>query len=201
MCEPCDAPDGLGVAHGLQCTCGRQRFGLEQSLAEVEFMRSACSAAQAGDARRLEQLLDSSVQQLSSDGAGNGTGYTPLHYAARGGHAECVSLLLRHRAHVDARTSGGATPLHRAAFTGQTEVCKALLRARADASLQDSDGETALHKAAAQQHGPTARALLAVRALPTRARRWQKTLASRPCTDGQRGRDAAALPAPRARAA
>ena len=122
-------------------------------------MRSASSAAQAGDVRRLEKLVLDAPHRL---GASDGTGYTPLHYAARGGHAECVGLLLRQRACVDARTTGGATALHRAAFTGQTAICALLLRAKANAAAQDSDGETPLHKAAAQRHEVTARALLTV---------------------------------------
>ena len=144
----------------LGCACHKRSSGFEQSLAELEFMRSASSAAQAGDSRRLEQLVTDQPHRLF---ACDSTGYTPLHYAARGGHSDCVSLLLRQRACVDARTSGGATALHRAAFTGQTAVCAMLLRANANASAQDSDGETPLHKAAAQQHEATALALLKVR--------------------------------------
>ena len=142
------------------CACHKQSSGLEQSLGELEFMRSASSAAQAGDVRKLEQLVTDAPHRL---GSSDGTGYTPLHYAARGGHSECVGLLLRHRACVDARTSGGATPLHRAAFTGQASVCTLLLRANASVSAQDSDGDTPLHKAAAQQHEATVRILLNVR--------------------------------------
>ena len=151
-CQPCGGAEG--------CPCHKQSSGLEQSLAELEFMRSASSAAQVGDVRRLEQLVTDAPHRLA---ACDSTGYTPLHYAARGGHSECVGLLLRHRACVDARTSGGATALHRAAFTGQTSVCMLLLRAKASVTTQDSDGETPLHKAAAQQQEATVQLLFNVR--------------------------------------
>ena len=151
ICEPCDGPEKW-------CACHKQRSGLEQSLTELEFSRSACSAALIGDARRLQQILDNGSSHCARDS----TGYTPLHYAARAGHTECVSILIRSSACIDARTAGGATALHRAAFTGQSAVCLLLLRARADASIQDSDGHSPLHKAAAQQHIQTVRTLFTV---------------------------------------
>ena len=36
---------------------------------------------------------------------------TPLHYAVRGGHVDCVALLLRHGANPIARERSGHTPL------------------------------------------------------------------------------------------
>ena len=99
-------------------------------------------------------MIERNPGAVYHDGVPNGrSGYTPLHYAARAGHMDCVSLLLRSGAPVHARTSaGGATPLMRAAFAGHTNVCKTLLRAGAPIDAQDSDGETALHKAARQRH-------------------------------------------------
>lgn len=125
--------------------------GVEQSLEELEFIRSACAAAQAGDVGKLARLLSNKrLNVLHSDGTTDGsTGYTPLHYAARAGQLRCVELLISHDADVNARTaSGGATPLHRAAHQGHTEVAAALIAARADLTIVDSDGSTVLHKAA-----------------------------------------------------
>ncbi|KAL1507198.1 hypothetical protein AB1Y20_008048 [Prymnesium parvum] len=146
-CEPC--------AHEA-CACHKRPSGLEQSVAELDFARSASNAARSGDAPRLERML---ARSRCCVGPADASGYTPLHYAARGGHAPCVELLLRAGACVDARTSGGATPLHRAAFTGEVRVCVLLLLAKADARAQDSDGETPLHKAASQHHESTVRLL------------------------------------------
>jgi hypothetical protein len=148
MGGPCDAcgPDGCDHTHAPT--------GLEQSLDEMEYTRSACSAAQNGEVDKLRRLLERNPGAVYHDGADGRSGYTPLHYAARGGHADCVALLLRSDAPVHARTSaGGATPLMRAAFAGHATICRLLLRAGAAVEAQDTDGETALHKAAQQQHG------------------------------------------------
>eukprot|EP00793_Prasinoderma_coloniale_P006227 PRCOL_00001057-RA len=127
----------------------------KQGLDELEFSRSACSLAQRGQTSRLAALLDRRPQLLADDGtlaAGSGgSGYTPLHYAARAGHLDAVELLLSRGARVDAATTaGGATALHRAAYMGHVHVCAALLAAGADAGACDADGQTPLHKSAAQ---------------------------------------------------
>ena len=154
-CDVC-GPDGCDHTH--------PPTGLEQSLDEMEFTRSACSAAQNGDLDKLQRMIDRNPGAVHHDGAEGRSGYTPLHYAARAGHAECVALLLRRSAPVHARTSGGATPLMRAAFGGHVSICAMLLDARAAADAQDSDGDTALHKAASQRH--TAVAALLQKACP-----------------------------------
>ena len=151
---PCDVCGPDGCAHTHPPT------GLEQSLDEMEFARSACSAALAGEADKLRKCLDRNPSAIYHDGAGGASGYTPLHYAARGGHAECVTLLLQARASVLARTQGGATPLMRAAYAGHAAVCTLLLRAGAPADAQDGDREAAAHKAAAQRHEATLTLLL-----------------------------------------
>lgn len=151
---PCGVcgPDGCDHTH--------PPTGLEQSLAEMEFARSACQAATCGDIDKLRLCIERNPGCVYHDGAGGGSGYTPLHYAARGGHSECVSLLLQNGASVLARTTGGATPLMRGAFAGHLRVCRLLLRAGSAVDAQDSDGDTAAHKAAAQSHADVLALLL-----------------------------------------
>ena len=139
--------------------CSHPPTGLEQSVEEMDFARSACSAALNSDVAKLQRCLERNPACIHHDGAGGGSGYTPLHYAARGGHGEAVALLLAAKASVHACTSGGATPLMRAAFAGHAPVVQQLVRAGAALDAQDSDGETALHKAAAQRHGAVLQAL------------------------------------------
>jgi len=150
-----------------------------QSLAEVEFARSACKAAQEGDLARLGSLLARDPGAAHSDGRGGTSGYTPLHYAARGGHAACVRALLAAGADPSAATAaGGATPLHRAAYMGHAGVVRALLEAGAGPDARDADGETPLHKAARGGHAGACRALLpaARRSLGLRERRGRTPL-------------------------
>ncbi|KAF8059383.1 ANKRD39 [Scenedesmus sp. PABB004] len=143
------------------CACAGRAGPAQQGLDELEFVRSACHYAATGALERLERVLAARPDALHGDGAGGGSGYTPLHYAARAGQLKAVQLLLRHGAAVDAATrAGGATPLQRAAHTGHLEVAEALLAAGADPLLADADGETPLHKAAAQGHADVAAALL-----------------------------------------
>lgn len=150
---PCDVcgPDG--------CLHTHPPTGLEQSLEELEFARSACNAAAMGDLESLRKCVQRNPGSVYHDGASGSTGYTPLHYAARGGHNECIAFLLQSNASVLARTQGGATPLMRAAFAGHAAACATLLRAGSVTDAQDSDGDTALHKACAQQHRTVAELL------------------------------------------
>ena len=74
----------------------------------------------------------------------NRAGWTPLHYAAAGGHADIAALLLDRQASIDARAPTGATPLMMAAQEGQQEAVRLLLRRGADTGLLDSNKLTAL---------------------------------------------------------
>lgn len=109
----------------------------DQPLEEVEFMRSACSAAQRGEVEKLARMLERKPHLVDGDGGlgdhaggagGDGGlsaqvsgGLGPLHYAAREGRVECAALLIKLGADVNRATAaGGATPLHRAAYTART---------------------------------------------------------------------------------
>lgn len=146
----------------FECRCYATAAPATQGLDELEFVRSACHAAQVGNLEKLGRILSNKAEAVNWDGGTGSTGYTPLHYAARAGQVKAVQLLLQHGASVDALTrSGRASALHRAAHTGHLEVVNLLLSAGADPLLQDADGETPLHKAAAQGHAAVAAALVA----------------------------------------
>lgn len=89
---------------------------------------------------RLKQVID----------AANGTGRTPLHYAASKGHAEASSLLLRHGADANVQDTLGQTPLHRAASAGHASVVSVLLQPNVAATdIVDGQKQTALDLAVA----------------------------------------------------
>jgi ankyrin repeat protein len=75
-----------------------------------------------------------------------------LHYAASGGHAAVIQLLLEHFAYVDSESPNGTTPLMMAAQYGTPEAIEALLAAGADPTLKNQRGLTALDFARKSVH-------------------------------------------------
>ena len=140
-----------GGNHPPECKCySRIVSSYDQSLEELKFQKSACHFAQIGNVEKLKQLLEKDCERWTNSIDSQLSGLTPLHYASRNGHSECVKLLLekKYECEVNARTtSGNSTALMRASATGEAEIVEMLLKAGADASLRDDDGETALHKA------------------------------------------------------
>lgn len=85
------------------------------------------------------------AEKLVKKGADvNKTGWTPLHYAASGGHAELIGLLLENNAYIDAESPNGSTPLMMAAMYGSITSVNLLLKAGADTNLKNQQGLTAL---------------------------------------------------------
>ena len=67
-------------------------------------------------------------------------GWSPLHYAATGGSAAIVKLLLSKGATLETRSPNGTTPLMMAARYGNEEAVDALLAAGADRTLKNDLG-------------------------------------------------------------
>jgi len=74
----------------------------------------------------------------------NHPGWTPLHYAATGGHVEIVQLLLDESAYIDAESPNGSTPLMMAARYGNAKTVQLLLNEGADFEVKNQLGLTAL---------------------------------------------------------
>ena len=84
------------------------------------------------------------VQVLVSRGASvNKQGWTPLHYAATGGHLRVVAFLIGAHADVNAESPNGTTPLMMAAMYGNSDVVKLLLESGAEAYPHNDQGLTA----------------------------------------------------------
>jgi len=100
------------------------------------------------DAERIKELLEKGTDPNIRDGSGN----TPLHFAAPKGCAEVARLLLEHGADPNAQDKSGETPLHVAAFNGHVDVVRLLLEYGADPSIRNRDGKTPLDLARESGH-------------------------------------------------
>ena len=77
-----------------------------------------------------------------------GRGRTPLHEAARLGHAKMVKYLIGKGADVDARDTDRLTPILHACLDGQVEAAKALIEAGADLTVTSSQSGQTPHEIA-----------------------------------------------------
>src|SRR5215471_13672899 len=115
-------------------------------------------AAMIGDRASVRTLLTSGEDV----NAAQGDGMTALHWAARRGDAELVTMLLSAGANVRATTRlGGYTPLLMAAELGHAPSIEALIAAGADAKGKTASGVTALMLAAASGQAEAVKALIA----------------------------------------
>lgn len=92
----------------------------------------------------LKGRLDWVVALMARDADVNKPGWTPLHYAAFGGHALVIERLLEQHAYIDAASPNLSTPLMVAARYGSMAAVKALVEAGADTALKNEQDMTAL---------------------------------------------------------
>jgi uncharacterized protein len=96
----------------------------------------------------------------------NKTGWTPLHYAATGGHVEMIKLLLEEHAYIDTESPNKTTPLMMAALYGTEDAVRLLIKEGADASIKNDQGLTAAEFALqAERKGLSAELVKAAKAI------------------------------------
>jgi ankyrin repeat protein len=88
-------------------------------------------------------LGDTNVAKLLLDAGANVDLEMALECAAGQGNADCVRLLVKSKANLDARGFSGRTALHEAAMRGHADVVQILLHAGADTTIADDNGRTA----------------------------------------------------------
>lgn len=121
----------------------REQGSSPESLPPPDPTGDECSAE-----RLHEAASDNAVDQVrafldqgADPSATNKWGQTPLHLAAKAGHAAVAKQLLDQGAHVDAKDDLGCTPLH---GVGSAEVAELLLAGAAYVNAKDSFGYTPL---------------------------------------------------------
>jgi ankyrin repeat protein len=128
---------------------------------DVERSTSLMRAADAGDERRVRELLAAGAPLCCVDGERR----TALHFASRRGDACAVVALLEADATgatVNALDREGCTPLFEASLRGHESVVRALLARGARQELQDRDSWAVLHHAAKEGHAGVVELLCAV---------------------------------------
>jgi ankyrin repeat protein len=120
----------------------------KSSAGSTPFM-IACRKGRLGVARLL-------LEHTGEEGlrARNNKRWTPLHYAACGGHKEVVVFLLEKGAEPNSRDNGGKVPLLWACMHGHMGAVRVFIQHMGVQGLQVSDrrGMTALHEAAEGGH-------------------------------------------------
>jgi uncharacterized protein len=92
----------------------------------------------------LKGHIELARKLIRRDADVNKPGWTPLHYAATGGHLAIMDLLLEQHAFIDAESPNGTTPLMMAAHYGTPAAVKLLLEAGADATMKNQLGLSAI---------------------------------------------------------
>ena len=88
----------------------------------------------------LKAEVDAASALVAHGAAVRKDGWSPLHYAATGGSAAIVNMLLAKGAALEACSPNGTTPLMMAARYGNEEAVDALLAAGADRTLKNDLG-------------------------------------------------------------
>jgi ankyrin repeat protein len=92
----------------------------------------------------LKGQINMAKLMISRQADVNQPGWTPLHYAATGGHTSLIQLLLEESAYIDAESPNGTTPLMMAARYGNAKVTQLLIDEGADVSVKNQLGLTAM---------------------------------------------------------
>lgn len=132
-------------------------FGANTRLRDDGGLMPLHKAANMGREGAIGMLLERDPGSVNAEAA---DGWTALHLAAQGGHAEACESLLAYGADANLGDAGGMTPLHRAATSGSALVCQVLCRGGADAWLKDASRNTPLHIICEDGNAIAARALL-----------------------------------------
>lgn len=103
-----------------------------------------------GDVARVQAMLERNPQLAHARGH---LDKTPLHYAVTYKQPECMELLLRHGADINAADYTGMTPLHAAAMLGRKDEAEWLLERGAALETRDIFGDTPLLTAAVFGNG------------------------------------------------
>lgn len=170
-----------GAKGDLECVLRLLAAGADPCVQRISRDRSPLvAAAQGGNGAIVSALLDSGaapdgdewetsfssacdsigIGARTSNSCSSTSGWSPLHFAASGGHKTVVRELLKAGADIDVEDEEGCSALHLAVFRGFEEVVEELVAAGANVDTRDSEGETPLHTACSHGNVVMVRAIL-----------------------------------------
>jgi len=97
-----------------------------------------------GDAIQVRMWLDDTEHDMNQ---GDDHQFSPLHWAAKGGHTKIVEMLIGRGARVHTTNMGDDAPLHLAAAHGHRDIVLMLLKHKADVNFINEHGNSPLHYA------------------------------------------------------
>jgi len=149
----------VGNALALEILLATGRAG-DVNATDADNETALLKAAWKGHAEIIRLLLSKGADPSIA----TKTKWTPLMFAARDGHRNTVSVLLRSgkAGSVDAGDRKGVTALRKAVVAGHTSIVRALLVAGARIDAHEPDGQTLLMMAALHGHTDVAHVLLEV---------------------------------------
>ena len=116
------------------------------------------AAVEAGDLNLVNHFI---AEHGADVNEASGSGVTPLHLAANGGHVAIAVTLIAEGADVNLKNDDDETPLYWAAGGGYAVIVAALLARRAEVDAKNDEGQTPLHWAARNGRAAVVVALLA----------------------------------------
>jgi hypothetical protein len=118
--------------------------------------RALYEAVRDGDLATVQALIKDNPDLVFHQ---DGSGKTPLHWAATHGQKDVAEWLVANKAEVNASDKDGWTPLHWAAVRGLRDVVELLIANKADANAKTKNVRTALSLASAMEQRESAEVL------------------------------------------
>lgn len=119
---------------------------------EGEFGSAIVAAAASPVFDSAEAIIGLLIERGAHVESRDGSGKTPLHFAARSGTVGVIRLLLNAKANIDSKSNLGQTPLHLASINMKLDAVTFLLMRGSGVNEADKEGWTALHNAAYNGH-------------------------------------------------
>jgi len=125
-----------------------------------------------GNAIQVRMWLDDTEHDMNQ---GDDHQFSPLHWAAKGGHTKIAEMLISRGARVHTTNMGDDTPLHLSAAHNHLDILQLLLRNKADVNFVNEHGNTALHYACFWGYNGIAEELIDWGALVSIQNKYQET--------------------------